>query len=200
MDAPRNRLRQRAGRYVLWLVLAVPFFWIVYRYATGGLFYGEVLHLSGELAARLLILTLAVTPLGLLFPRARWTRWLASKRRYLGIAVFAYAALHTVVYLDRKQSLRLIIDEARDFSMWTGWVALLIFLLLAVTSNDRAVRLLRRGWKKLHRWIYAATALTFLHWIFAAFDYLPGVIHLLVVAALESIRLWKTRANHLQTT
>lgn len=200
MHASRNRLRPRGGRYVLWLVLAVPFFWIGYRYATGGLFYGEVLHLSGEFAARLLILTLAVTPLGLLFPRARWTRWLASMRRYLGIGVFAYAALHTIVYLDRKQSLSLILDEARDFSMWTGWVALLIFLLLAATSNDRAVRLLRRGWKKLHRWIYAATLLTFLHWIFAAFDYLPGVIHLLVVAALESIRLLKSRTGNSQAT
>lgn len=200
MNARHSASVQRAGRYVLWLVLAAPFAWIGYGYASGGLFYGEVLHLSGEFAARLLILTLAVTPLRLLWPRAGWTRWLVAVRRYFGVAAFAYAMLHTVVYIDRKQSLALIVDEARDFSMWTGWVALLIFFALAVTSNDYAVRAMRRAWKKLHRWVYAAALLTFLHWIFAAFDYVPGVIHLLVLLLLESIRLWKSRGGRAGTT
>ena len=158
MNAPRPAVGQRAGRYVLWSVLAAPLAWFVYRYATGGLFYGEVLHVSGEYAARLLILTLAVTPLRLLFPRARWTKWLQSMRRYFGVAAFAYAMLHTVVYVDRKQSLTLIIDESRDFSMWTGWIALLIFFVLAVTSNDAAVLSPLSGWRELHPCGYACSS------------------------------------------
>ena len=38
-----------------------------------------------------------------------------------------------------------------------------------------------------------AALLTFVHWIFAAFDFVPGLIHFLVIAALEIYRVWKRR-------
>ena len=128
-------------------------------------------------------------------PAAAWPRWLLRRRRYIGVAVFAYAFLHTLVYLDRKQTIDLILEEGADFSMWTGWLAFGIFLVLAVTSNDRMVQILRQGWKNLHRWVYLAAALTFIHWILVAFDFLPGLVHLLVLLGFELIRIWKQKTN-----
>lgn len=182
------------SKLFLWLLLALPFLWAANAFRAGDLFYGEIIHFSGEFSARILLLTLAITPLRLMFGNANWPTWLLHRRRYFGVAAFAYAALHTVVYLNRKGSIELIVSEAAEFSMWTGWFALAIFLALAVTSNDASVRSLRRRWKKLHRWVYVAAILTFAHWIFVAFDFIPGLIHFLVLLVLESYRLWKRRA------
>ncbi len=181
------------SRFFLWILLALPFIWLVYAYRADELFYGEVIHVSGELSARLLILTLAVTPLRLMFANAYWPAWLLHRRRYLGVASFCYALLHTIVYLQKKASLTLIWQEGLSFNMWSGWLAFCIFLILAITSNDASVRRLRRAWKKLHRWVYLAALLSFTHWIFIAFDFIPGLIHFLVLFFLETYRVWKRR-------
>ena len=187
------------SRYFLWAVLALPFVWMINAYRAGDLFYGEILHVSGEYSARLLLLTLAITPLSLFFNASSWPQWLMQRRRYFGVASFAYALLHTVVYLLRKGSFDLVVQEAADFSMWTGWLALAIFVALAVTSNDAAVRWMKQAWKTLHSWVYFAALLTFIHWIFAAFDFVPGLIHLLVLLSLESYRIWKRRQLRLSS-
>ena len=184
---------KQISRYILWMLLSLPFVWLVNAYRTGDMFYGEVVHVSGELSARLLILTLAITPLRLLFANARWPAWLLHQRRYFGVASFMYALLHTVVYIQKKASLSLIWQEAMSFNMWSGWLAFCVFLLLAVTSNDASVRRLRRTWKKLHRWVYPAALLVFAHWVFIAFDFVPGLIHFLIILSLQSYRLWKRR-------
>ena len=178
-----------SSRALVWLVLAAPFVYLSYAFLREQIYYGEMLHASGEFSVRLLMLTLAVTPARLIFPKARWARWLARQRRYFGVASFMYAALHTLVYVD-KQDLASIIEDSLGFEMWTGWLALLVFLLLAITSNDRAVAWLKRRWKALHRLVYVATALTFIHWIFSAFDVVPAIAHLAVIVALESVRVF----------
>ncbi|MCZ6827750.1 MAG: ferric reductase-like transmembrane domain-containing protein [Gammaproteobacteria bacterium] len=181
------------SRYFLWTVLALPLAWMANGLRDGDLIYGEIIHASGEVSARLLLLSLAVTPLRLFFSGSNWPNWLLRRRRYFGIAAFVYAAMHTLVYLDRKIGSGLLLQEAADFSMWTGWLALALLVPLAVTSNDASVRRLRRAWKKLHRWVYLAALLTFTHWIFVAFDFVPGLIHFLVLLVLEAYRIWKRR-------
>ena len=178
--------------WFLWLLLALPAAVTIVRYSTGATFYGEVVHSTGQLSAQLLILTMAVTPLRLMFGRWGWIRWLIQRRRYFGVASFGYAALHTVVYLIRTGAFGDILADAAEPGLLTGWIALAIFVPLAVTSNDASVRRLRRLWKRLHRWVYAAAVLTFAHWVLTAFDPVPGLIHLGVLAALEAIRIWKT--------
>lgn len=183
----------RRSRYFLWAVLAMPFGWLAIGLRNGDLYYGEFIHHSGELAARLLLLTLAITPLRLFFSESNWPNWLLHRRRYFGVAAFVYAALHTLVYLDKKIGSGLLLQEAAEFSMWTGWLALAIFVPLAMTSNDASVRRLRRTWKKLHRWVYLAALLTFTHWVFSAFNFVPGLIHFLILMVLETYRIWKRR-------
>jgi sulfoxide reductase heme-binding subunit YedZ len=193
MPTQLRRLLDAPGFF--WGLLAIPGAFMTYRYWHGTTFYGEYLHATGELGARLLIVALAVTPLRLLMPNAAWVGWLARRRRYIGVAAFGYSSLHTVAYVARKATPTDVVAEAAELAIATGWAALLVMLLLAATSNDASVRLLRRGWKWLHRAAYAAAALTFAHWILAAFDPIPGAIHLGVLAAIEAIRLRKARTS-----
>jgi sulfoxide reductase heme-binding subunit YedZ len=194
-----GRAASRVGRrlrspYPLWLLLSLPAIYMAVAWWRGATFYGEVLHATGELATQLLIVTLAVTPLSLAFPAARWTRWLRARRRNFGVAAFSYSLLHAAVYLWR-QDLARIVEDALEPAMWTGWLAVILLLALAMTSNDVAVRRLGQRWKRLHRVVYVAAVLTFAHWILSAFDPIPGWIHLGVLAALEAYRLWRTRIN-----
>ena len=182
-----------AARYLLWAVLGLPVLAIAGGYATGCLFYGEAVHLSGEWSVRLMIAAMAATPLGLLLPGSPFSRWLLKNRRYFGVASFAYAALHTAIYVAKTAEPASILAEALSAEYASGWLALLIFLILAVTSNDASVRLLKRGWKTLHRAVYAAAALTFAHWLFVAFDPLAAYAHLGLLLALEAYRLSKVR-------
>ena len=168
---------------------------MVHGYWTGRLYYGELMHASGEVSGRLLIVAMALTPLRLMLPNARWPLWLMRRRRYIGIATFGYALLHTLLYLQKTGELTKILMESLAFEYWTGWLALLFLFALAATSNDRSVRLLKGAWRALHRWIYAAAILSFLHWIFVAFNFLPGLIHALILAALETIRIRKSRQS-----
>ena len=175
------------GRLLLWLALALPGLWFGWQWiATPESYgFGHAIKDSGDWAAWLLLLTLAVTPLRLAFRRARWTLWLMKRRRDFGVASFAYAAIHTAIYLVDKASLTVILDQATGWDLLTGWLALAIFLPLAITSNDRSMRAMKRGWKRLHMLVHPAAVLVFAHWALTAFDPVTAYIHIGILAAIE---------------
>lgn len=180
-----------APRLLLWLVLALPGAWILYRWAatpdTYG--FGHAIGDSGDWAAWLLMLTLAVTPFRLMFGRRGWTAWLLRRRRDFGVASFAYAAGHTAIYLADKTSPATILAEAGGADLLAGWLALALFVPLAATSNDRSMRALKRSWKRLHRLVYPAAVLTFAHWALTAFDPTTAYLHIGALAAIELVRV-----------
>lgn len=176
-------------RWLLWLVLILPLAWMTWRYGAETVYYGEYLHWTGVQSARLLLLTLAITPLLRLLPRAAAIRWLMRRRRDMGLVTFFYAFAHTAAYLVRKSDLRLIVSEGLEAGLLTGWIAFLVFIALAVTSNDVSVRALGRKWRKLHRAVYVAAVLTYLHWVLTAFDPTMGYLHGAVAAFLLMARL-----------
>ena len=180
-----------ASRALLWLVLAVPGLGIFYRWAAAPSLYGygHAIGDSGDWAAWLLMVTLAVTPLRLLFRRRSWSTWLMRRRRDLGLASFAYAAGHTIIYLAEKASLDAILFDLRLAEILVGWIALALFVPLAVTSSDIATRALGRLWKRLHRLVYPAAILTFLHWVLASFDPTTAYIHIAILFAIELVRI-----------
>ncbi len=172
-----------------WLILSVPAVPMLYSLSAGRASAESLLHPSGEFAARFLIFALAITPLRQLFPAAGWLKWLARRRRALGVAAFGYAAFHTLLYIVDTQTLQALWAEFFALGIWTGWAAFAIFIPLAVTSNDAARRRLRRFWQRLHRWVYAAAVLTLLHWIFVQNEPGPALVHFLPLAGLETWRL-----------
>jgi sulfoxide reductase heme-binding subunit YedZ len=132
------------------------------------------------------------TPLAMLLKGWRGPIWLKKNRRYLGVAAFGYALLHTIFYILDKASVDTMINELPRLYIWTGWIAFLIFVPLAITSTDYFVRRMGRHWKTLQRTTYAAAVLTLIHWA-ALHNWsgtLPALVHFGPLIALESYRVW----------
>lgn len=187
-------MRARFSPYWLWLVLALPGLGMAYQLATStsDRIAHILVHPTGEFAARFLIIGMMATPLTMLLRGWRGPRWLVKNRRHFGVASFAYAAAHTLFYVIDKATLTKILSEATRFDIATGWLAFLIFLPLAATSFDWAVRQLGPRWKSLQRWTYAAAVLTLLHWASLHNWNSPwaALIQFAPLAALSTWRLW----------
>ncbi len=179
------------SRPALWFILALPGLWMSWRWiATPDAYgYGHAIADSGDWAAWLLLVTLAVTPIRLAFRKRKWAVWLMRRRRDLGVASFGYAAFHTGIYLWKKASLSAVLAEASEAYLLTGWLAFALFVPLAATSNDIATRALKRSWKRLHRLVYPAAVLIFLHWVLSAFDPTTAWIHVGILVAIEGVRI-----------
>ncbi len=107
----------------------------------------------------------------LISPLSRWTRqpWMRRWRRPLGLLAFAFALLHTVHFLlwGRIWPDRMNLLFARPY-LAIGLVALVLFVPLAATSNDAAVRWTTpRRWRRLHLFVYPAAALSVIHEVMA---------------------------------
>ena len=118
--ASRMLFRLLSSRYFLWFALSVPAAWMVTGYASGRLYYGEVVHASGEWSVRLIMLALAATPLLLMFPGRAVPRWLMRQRRAFGVAAFGYALLHTLIYAGRTDGFAEVVAEAVEGPYLTG--------------------------------------------------------------------------------
>ena len=103
------------SQYFFWTLLAAPSIFMIHGYLTEQLYYGELMHASGEVSGRLLIVAMAITPLRLTLPNARWPVWLMQRRRYLGVATFGYALLHTLLYLQKTAELSKVLLESLAF-------------------------------------------------------------------------------------
>ena len=188
--------------YTFWLLLALPAIPMLINLAEGSL--RGVLHPSGEFSARFMIIAMMLTPLVMLAPNVRAFRWLMARRRAIGVAAFAYAALHTLAYVLREGTLAKIIAELPQPGIWTGWLAFVLFVVLAVTSNDASLRWLKTSWKTVQRFVYPAAVLTLAHWVFESHGLGGIIVHFAPLAALELYRIgrnlkwWSFRFTGLQ--
>lgn len=130
----------RRSPYLLWAILAIPSIPMILGVSSGNATAHDLLHPTGEFAARFMIIAMLATPFRLLFPTRKWSAWLVRNRRYFGVAAFAYSLIHTVFYVVDSGTLRAMLDEFLELGIWSGWIAFFIFLPLALTSNDAAVK------------------------------------------------------------
>ena len=154
----------------------------------------------GLQALRLLVATLAVTPL---FRLTRWTPTM-SLRRLLGLWAFAYAGLHLGFYLAMELdfSLAALWREAlgKPFILF-GLLAFLCLLPLAATSTRRAIKALGgQRWQALHRLAYVAGIAACVHFILRVKGFQPepwvyaGLLMLLFAVRLAPSRKRASRA------
>ncbi|MFA5982518.1 MAG: protein-methionine-sulfoxide reductase heme-binding subunit MsrQ [Methylococcaceae bacterium] len=124
----------------------------------------QALHIRfGDWSLRFLWLTLAVTPIQNL---TKWPR-LSIYRQLFGLLTFFYASLHLIAYLWVDQGFQwrtIAIDIIESRYIWFGLLAYSIIFLLAITSPKQAKQLLGKNWKKLHRYIYLASAAAIIHY------------------------------------
>lgn len=193
--APTGWPSARAVRAAVVLLVCLPFALLVTDAATGGLGANPVeavLHRTGDWALRLLLLTLAVSPL------RRWLGWpwLQQARRPLGLAAFGYAMLHGLTYLllDRGMIWE---DVAADILerpyVTAGFTALMLMIPLAATSTRGAMRRLGPRWQQLHRLIYPVAVLAVLHFAWSSKLDRPeavvyaGILGVLLLARLPAV-------------
>lgn len=177
---------------LLWVILAVPSALMIFAASGGATDTAELLHESGEFSARLMIVAMLIGPLADLFGQRGWIRWLLVHRRHLGVAAFAYALLHLVFYLiDMEWSLSDMVLELDAPGIWTGWIAIILMLMPALASNDAAMRMLHRNWKRVQQLAYLVAILTVAHWLFLAYEPGPALVHFVPLLALNIARLGK---------
>jgi methionine sulfoxide reductase heme-binding subunit len=155
-----------AARVAVFLVCLLPLLWMGLALIVGSAGPNPVEFLShetGQWGLRLLLVTLAVTPL------RRFTGWrvLIRFRRMLGLFAFFYVCCHFLVFalFDHLFNLRTIWRDVVDQPyILVGMLAFLLLIPLAVTSTQAMMRRLGRRWKQLHRLSYPIAVLAVLHY------------------------------------
>lgn len=154
-------------RYITHIGALLPLVLLYIDYYTYNLGADEInaaILRTGKPALWLLVLSLAITPLRILFG---W-KLLLPLRKPLGLYAFMYVCLHLgiFVWLDYGLMLELAWAEIvlRRYAL-VGFVSFLILVPLALTSTKWAQRKLGKKWKKLHQFVYLAAILAVIHYI-----------------------------------
>lgn len=187
---PINKAARRVPAwavYALGLIPAPLFFWMA---ATGRLGVEPINALEreyGELALKLLILGLCITP-----ARRHLGLNLLKFRRAIGLVTFGYVVFHFAVWavLDIQSLDRIWADILKRPYVTVGMTALLLMIPLAATSNNLSVRKLGPAWRRLHRLTYAIAILGAVHfiWLSKGFQIEP-LVYLAVILALLGLRM-----------
>ena len=198
MDDRLLRYGLKPAVFVLLLLPAVLLVAGLIRGTLGADPVAALLWQTGLWALRLLLASLAVTPL----QRLTVWRWPIRFRRQLGLFAFFYACLHLAVYavFDRSLDLTAVWEDIIERPFITvGALAFLLLVPLAATSTRAAVRRLGPRWQQLHRLVYLAAGLAVLHylWLVKA-DLRPPLIYAAILAVLLLLRLpapqsWRRR-------
>lgn len=178
-----------------WPLLALPAIAMLHGYSTGAVDALELLHPTGETSVRLMVIALCLGPLFDTIGPRPWLRWLIARRRWIGVAAFAYAVLHLVFYAIDLGSFADIWAEVTEHAIWTGWVALFAMAIPAVTSSDGAMRWLRTGWKQAQRLAYPAAFFTIIHWGLIEWHWVPALVHIAPVLVLNLLRLSRLKGK-----
>ncbi len=190
------RLRRLALWWLVFLLPLLPLVWLVDRALAMDLGADPaqaIVQFTGIWTLRLLFITLAVTPLRLMF---RWA-WLQRYRRMFGLYTLFYAVVHLLAFatfiLGWRPDLLLRELSERPYII-VGTLALLLLIPLGVTSTRGMQRRLGPKWAKLHRLVYLIALLAMLHFIWQIrSSFQEQLIYGVILAWLLGYRLWKRR-------
>jgi len=185
--------RRVALKVAVWALCLAPLVLLLFRAATGNLSANPISFVTnwlGDWTLRLLLASLAMTPLRILFGLS----WPLALRRLLGLFAFFYAGLHFSVWL--------VVDHFFDWRemgadivkrpyITVGMTALTLMLPLAATSTVAAIKKLGgKNWQRLHRLAYAIGVCGVLHYLWLAkkanphpYYYATGLAVLLAIRA-----------------
>ena len=160
--------RVRITKILIFIAALLPLAALVWRGFHDGLGANPIeviTHTTGDWTLRLILTTLAITPL------RKLTRqyWLIGVRREIGLFAFFYALLHftTYIWLDKFFDLHEMIKDVykRPF-ITAGFTAFVLLIPLAITSTAGWIRRLGgKNWQRLHRLIYVSAIVGVIHYI-----------------------------------
>ena len=178
----------------IFFMALIPFIWLLLKVFQNDLGPDPAQALSietGEWALRFLLLTLAITPFRQIFRVVE----IARLRRMIGLFAFFYASIHFLSWMAFILGFRwlAIAEELVERPYITvGFMAYVILFLLGVTSTNSMVRRLGKNWKRLHKFVYAASILAIVHllWILRT-DVTEAVIYGVLLAILLGYRIFR---------
>ena len=182
----------RLVKPVIFFMALIPFIWLLLKVFQNDLGPDPAQALSietGEWTLRFLLLTLAITPFRQIFKMVE----IARLRRMIGLFAFFYASIHFLSWMAFILGFRwlAIAEELVERPYITvGFLAYVILFLLGVTSTNSMVRRLGKNWKRLHKFVYAASILAIVHllWILRT-DVTEAVIYGVLLAILLGYRI-----------
>lgn len=165
---------RRYGKPLVFFLMLLPAAWLVYNWYLAFEFQPNGLgfnpqetsnRFTGDWAMRILLITLALTPLSKIFKSPKPILF----RRMIGNFSFFYVCLHisSYVWLDMLFDWpELWKDVLKRLYITIGMASFLLLVPLAVTSTKGWIkRLGARSWQRLHRTIYLIAPLVILHFI-----------------------------------
>jgi sulfoxide reductase heme-binding subunit YedZ len=177
-------------KILVWLACLWPFAWLVYGTVTNTLGAdptAAIAFSTGLATLRLLIITLAITPLRRLFPRLSW---LIRFRRLLGLFAFFYGTLHLLTYVALYSGFDLnaiAADIVKRRFITMGVAAWLLLLPLAATSTNWSIRKLGgKRWNRLHKLVYLAAVCGVIHYWWQV---KPGVLTPVTITVILAVLL-----------
>ena len=185
-------------RYFVFALALIPLLRLVILGYLGDLSANPVEFITrstGTWTITFLCITLAMSPMRWI---TAWTGWI-QMRRMFGLFTFFYGFLHFSIWywLDHNLDAAAMIDDVIERPFITvGFLAFVLMSLLALTSNQRAVRALGRKWSSLHRLIYVIAILGVLHYLwhkagkndFEVVYIYAGIIFVLLIIRLPFIQ------------
>ncbi|MDP5140569.1 MAG: ferric reductase [Spirosomaceae bacterium] len=134
-------------------------------------------HISGEFAIRWMTAVLTLTPVFIIFGVTN-----LFVRQAMGIATAVWSILHFVIFIIAEG----FAETFTQANYVAGFIAVLILIPLLFTSNSKSMKLLKRKWKKLQQFAYAAIILSLLHVVLLEKTW---IIYAVVVGIGFAIRL-----------
>jgi len=191
------------GKPLVFTVLLIPALWLSYNWWLAFQFQPHGLgfnpqetsnRFSGDWAMRILLLSLAITPLSTLLKSPMPIMF----RRMIGLFAFFYVCLHITSYIWLDIAFNwpeLWTDITKRIFITVGMAAVLLLLPLAVTSTKGWIkRLGARRWRRLHKFVYIAGPLVIIHFFMMrkGFQYEPliygGILALLLMLRISAVR------------
>jgi len=157
----------RKVKPLLFILLLCPALWMLYQAIFAQQLLGadpakSLVDQSGLWAIKSILLALAMTPLRILTKQTFFIIF----RRMTGLFAFFYALTHFLIYsvlllgLDLSQ---LGNELTQRPYIIVGFIALLLYVPLAITSTHGWQRRLKRDWVRLHKLVYAIGILAVIH-------------------------------------
>lgn len=182
---------RRVPRAVIYVVGLLPLIWLVWLTVSGGLGVDPVKtleHELGKIGLQFLVAVLAITPI-CRHLRINLIKW----RRPLALLGFFYICLHLVVWaiLDVQTLGAVWKDIVKRPYITIGMLSFVLMVPLAVTANDRSIRIMgSAGWRRLHKLVYAIVLLGGAHFFMLVKGFqLEPVIYLVVIVLLLALRM-----------
>jgi methionine sulfoxide reductase heme-binding subunit len=198
----QTQLRRRVFKPAAWALCLAPLAYLIYSLSLdpGANPIETVTNFTGIWTLRLIMITLAITPL-------RWLtgiNQLVNYRRLVGLFAFFYATLHFIVYFvttffiegfSNFDASGLAADLTTRPYIIAGFTAFVLMIPLALTSTNGWIRRLGgRNWNRLHKLIYITAIAAVLHYWWKVSIKLPPDNprnYAILVGVLLAFRVWR---------